>query len=122
MGGVSLIAFPRGEGEEGGVVTKVGVRSGVETILTADCRDLEGHWDESPLRKWWSMILMTMTGTTMAGIILTLITALFIMCTAMLAMKSVGIQFSSWTDPPPRIGTHTELGGGSPPNIVWQGH
>jgi hypothetical protein len=102
-GGGSLIASPLGEGEGGEAATKAGVQTGVETILIANCRDQEGHGDGYPLRKRWSMTLPMMAGTTMVGITLIIITNLFVVCTAKLAMKPVGIQFSSRTAPPPLI-------------------
>ncbi len=64
MGGGSLISSSLGEGEgEGGeAATKAGVQAGVETILTADCRDQEGHGDGSPSRKWRSTTSATDNG------------------------------------------------------------
>jgi hypothetical protein len=118
----SLIASPlgegEGEGEGGGAATKAEIRAGVETILIMDCRDREGHGDRYPSRKQWSMTLPTTAGTTMAGITLILITTLFVVCTAKLAMKHRNSIFQPDGAAPPRIGTYPELGGGTLPNNV----
>ncbi len=100
------------------MATKVGAWAGVKTILIANCRDWEGHGDGYPLRKQQSMTLPTTAGTTMVGITLILITTLFIVCTAKLAMKPIGIQFSSWTAPPPLVLVLTPSWAGGPYPIM----